>query len=300
MERFLVGIEDVDARLEHPRRCGMTEMRSPCYSVMGPRYIQDILETNEQFIDGLKFKGGSASLMPKSFLKEIADMAHQHGMYMSTGGWAEHMLMKGPSAFKQYVQECKDVGFDTLELNTDFLNFQEDDLLRLIRLIKNEGLKAKPQLDVSIGDALSLRDLQTEMDALIKRAERLLEAGADMIMFDSDGITKGVDEWRTDLVAKMIGRLGLQKIMFEADEPESVQWFVSKYGPGVNLFVDHSHIRNLECLRTTASWTGIMDTSLYHHMHHQFRWKLHILSHGLSHMSLRHTSRPKMGLIELQ
>lgn len=252
-----MGMEDVDARLEHPRRCGMTEIRSPFYSVMGPRCIQDILEANAHFIDGLKFKGGSASLMPKSFLKEIADMAHQHGIYMSTGGWAEHLLMKGPSAFKQYVQECKDVGFDTLELNTDFLNFQEDDLLRLIRLIKSEGLKVKPQLDVRVGEvSSSLRDLQTEMDTLIKRAERFLEAGADMIMFDADGITKGVDEWRTDLVAKMIGRLGLQKIMFEADEPESVQWFVNKYGSGVNLFVDHSHVRNLECLRTAADWTG--------------------------------------------
>ncbi|MCO5554448.1 hypothetical protein L7F22_007978 [Adiantum nelumboides] len=218
--------------------------------------FSDILEANGHFIDGLKFKGGSASLMPKNCLKEIADMVHQHGIYMSTGNWAEHLLMKGPSAFKQYVQECKDIGFDTLELNVDLLNFQEDDFLRLIRLIRSEGLKAKPQLDVRIEDASSLKDVQKEMDALIKKAERFLEAGADMIMFDADGITKGVDEWRTDLVAKMIGRLGLQKIMFEADEPESVQWFVSKYGPGVNLFVDHSHVSSLECLRSPASWTG--------------------------------------------
>lgn len=65
---------------------------------------QDMLETHAAFVDGLKFKGGSASLMPKSFLKEIAQMAHQHGLYLSTGGWAEHVLQKGPSAFKQYIQ----------------------------------------------------------------------------------------------------------------------------------------------------------------------------------------------------
>ncbi|MCO5594370.1 hypothetical protein L7F22_048400 [Adiantum nelumboides] len=77
-----------------------------------------------------------------------------------------------------------------------------------------------------------------------------------MIMFDADGITKCVDEWRTDLVAKMIGRLGLQKIMFEADEIESVQWLVSKYGSGADPFVDHSHVGSLECLRSPISWTG--------------------------------------------
>ncbi|MCO5574094.1 hypothetical protein L7F22_027871 [Adiantum nelumboides] len=149
----------------------MTEIRSPYYFVVGPLCIQDILEANGHFIDGLKFKGGSASLMPKYCLKEIADMVH----------WAEHLLMKGPS----------------------------NDFLRLIRLIRSKGLKAKPQLDVRIEDANSLKDVQIEMDAFIKKAKRFLEDGADMIMFDADGITKGVDEWRTDLVAKMIGRLGL-------------------------------------------------------------------------------------------
>ena len=71
------------------------------------------------------------------------------------------------------------------------------------------------------------------MDTLIRRAERCLEAGADMIMVDAEGITKDVDVWRTDLIARMAQRLGLQRIMFEANEPESVQWFVNRYGSRV-------------------------------------------------------------------
>ena len=67
-------------------------------------WYQDMLEKNATFVDGIKFKGGLASLMPESFLKEIANMAHQHGLYLSTGGWAEHVLQRGPSAFKQYIQ----------------------------------------------------------------------------------------------------------------------------------------------------------------------------------------------------
>lgn len=55
-------------------------------------------------MDGLKFSGGSDSLVPKSFVKEVIDMAHQHDIYVSTGDWAEHMLRKGPSAFKQYLE----------------------------------------------------------------------------------------------------------------------------------------------------------------------------------------------------
>lgn len=252
MGSYRFGFEDLDARLHKPRCLGMTEIRGPYYSVMGPRCIQDILETKGHFIDGLKFKGGSTSLMPRGFLKEIIGIAHQHAVYVSTGGWAEHVLAKGPSVFKQYVQDCKDLGFDILEWNTGFLNFPEEDLLRLIRIVKNEGLKAKPLLEVQIPDTenASFQQLQRDVNVLIKRAERCLEAGADMIMFDAEGITKDVGFcWRTDLIAKIIERLGLQRIMFEAEEPETLQWFVENYGSGINLFVDHSHAMRLECLR---------------------------------------------------
>ncbi|MCO5591839.1 hypothetical protein L7F22_045832 [Adiantum nelumboides] len=76
----------------------MTKIRSPYYFVMGPHCIQDILEADGHFIDGLKFKGGSASLMPKNCLKEIANMVHHYGIYMSTRNWAKHLLMKVPSS----------------------------------------------------------------------------------------------------------------------------------------------------------------------------------------------------------
>jgi len=43
--------------------------------------------------------------------------------------------------------------------------------------------------------------------------------------------------------------LGLEKVMFEAADPEVFGWYVKNYGPEVNLFVDHSQIVQLECLR---------------------------------------------------
>jgi phosphosulfolactate synthase (CoM biosynthesis protein A) len=38
--------------------------------------------------------------------------------------------------------------------------------------------------------------------------------------------------------------------MFEAAEPAVFGWYVKNYGPEVNLFVDHSQIVQLECLRS--------------------------------------------------
>lgn len=253
-------------RPEKPRLCGVTEIRSPEYSIIRHGALQDILEYMGEYVDGLKFSGGSHSLLPRAFVREITDLAHKHDVYVSTGDWAEHLLRRGPAAFKQYVEECKSLGFDTIELNTASLEIPEESLLRFIRLIKSSGLKAKPQFSVKfersdipnagnrafgayVAPVQRSYEFVEDVDLLIRRAERCLEAGADMIMIDADDVCKYADDLRADVIAKIVGRLGLEKAMFEASSSKTSEWFVGRYGPKVNLFIDHSQARNLECMR---------------------------------------------------
>ncbi|KAJ4703286.1 protein HEAT-STRESS-ASSOCIATED 32-like [Melia azedarach] len=257
--------EDED-RPEKPRRFGVTEMRSPQYALSNQKVLEDIFESMGQFVDGLKFSGGSHSLMPKSFIKEVVKMAHQHDVYVSTGDWAEHLIRSGPSAFKEYIEDCKQVGFDTVELNVGSLEIPEETLLRYVRLIRSAGLKAKPQFAVKfnksdiptgqdrafgayVAPAPRSTEYVEDVNLLIRRAERCLEAGADMIMIDADDVCKQAESVRADIIAKVIGRLGLEKTMFEASNSRTSEWFIRQYGPKVNLFVDHSQVMDLECLR---------------------------------------------------
>ncbi|KAI9198681.1 hypothetical protein LWI28_020533 [Acer negundo] len=258
--------DEDEYRPEKPRKFGVTEMRSPQYNLLNQNLLQDIFESMGPFVDGLKFSGGSHSLMPKSFIKEVINKAHQHDVYVSTGEWAEHLIRNGPSAFKEYVEDCKQVGFDTIELNVGSLEIPEETLLRYVRLIKDVGLKAKPQFAVKVNksDIPTGRDRAfgayippvpqstefiEDVDLLIRRAERCLEAGADMIMIDADDVCQHADSIRADIIAKVIGRLGLEKTMFEASNARTSEWFVRQYGSKVNLFVDHSQVMDLECLR---------------------------------------------------
>lgn len=71
---------------------------------------------------------------------------------------------------------------------------------------------------------------------MIRRAERCLEAGADMIMIDADDVCRQADSLRADIIAKVIGRLGLEKTMFEASNPKTSEWFIKQYGPRVSFF----------------------------------------------------------------
>lgn len=238
-----------------PRTKGVTEIRGPYYTVMGKRYLEDVLETMGEYVDSLKFAAGSFSLMKRNVLKEIIDTAHRYNVLVSTGGWMEYVLTQGPEAVERYVKECKDIGFDIIEISCGFITMPVDDWVQLVELVKKAGLKPKPEVGIQFGSggATSIAELEAEGTKdpawAISEAKRFLDAGAYMIMIESEGITENVKTWRTDVPPKIIDALGLEKVMFEAADPEVFGWYIKNYGPEVNLFVDHSQIVHLETLR---------------------------------------------------
>jgi phosphosulfolactate synthase (CoM biosynthesis protein A) len=246
----------VNERETKPRSRGITEIRGPYYTPMGKRYLEDVLETMGTYIDVLKFAGGSFSLMPRKAVQELLDLCHSYDVMVSTGGFIEHVLTQGPEAVNWYIEECKEMGFDIIEISSGFITIPTDDWLRLIEKVQKAGLKAKPEVGIQFGagGATTEGELAAEgtrdPEWAIQQAKRFVDAGAYMIMIESEGITENVKTWRTDVVAKIIQALGLEKPMFEAADPEVFAWYVKNYGAEVNLFVDHSQIVQLECLRS--------------------------------------------------
>jgi phosphosulfolactate synthase (CoM biosynthesis protein A) len=246
----------VNQRESKPRTRGLTEIRGPYYTPMGKRYLEDVLETMSEHVDSLKFAGGSFTLMPRPILKDIIDLAHRYNVLVSTGGFIEHVLAQEPDMVARYIQECRNVGFDILEISSGFITIPTDDWLRLVDHVQKAGLKAKPEVGIQFGagGATTIAELEAEgthdVGWTIAQARRFLEAGAYLIMIESEGITENVKAWRTDVAAHIIDALGLEKVMFEAADPEVFAWYIKNYGIDVNLFVDHSQIVQLECLRS--------------------------------------------------
>jgi phosphosulfolactate synthase (CoM biosynthesis protein A) len=246
----------INERPTKPRSRGITEIRGPYYTPMGRRYLDDVLETMGAYVDALKFAGGSFSLMPRAVLRELLNLCHAHEVLVSTGGFIEHVLTLGPEAVKRYIQECKEVGFDIIEVSSGFITIATDDWLRLVEQVQKAGLKAKPEVGIQFGAGGATAEAELAAEGTrspewaIAQARRFLDAGAYIIMVESEGITENVKSWRTDVAAKFINELGLDKLMFEAADPEVFAWYIKNYGPEVNLFVDHSQIVQLECLRS--------------------------------------------------
>jgi phosphosulfolactate synthase (CoM biosynthesis protein A) len=239
-----------------PRQRRLTEIRGPYYSPLGRRQLEDLLEGFGRYVDILKFAGGSFALMTGQAIRGMVEVCHQHGVLVSTGGFIEFVLTRGPEAVGRYLDTCKRLGFDIVEVSSGFVTVPSDDLVRLVERVKQAGMLAKPEVGIQFGagGASAVGELEAEgtsdPEAAIRQARRYLDAGAHLIMIESEGITENVRSWRTDVVARIAGELGLDKVMFEAADPEVFGWYVKTYGPEVNLFVDHSQVVQLECLRS--------------------------------------------------
>lgn len=254
-------------RLPKPRSAGVTEIRGPYYSAYGKRHLQDLLETMGTHIDGLKFAGGSFSLMPEPAVRELVDLAHQHGVYVSTGGWMEHILMQSDArdAVDRYVKMCKNIGFDVIECSTGFLSIPPDDFIRLVDKVQSSGIKAKPELGIQFGAGgdTAAEDLEaagtSDSSKVVHLAKRFInDLGVERVMIESEGITENVKHWRTDVIQSIMRDIPSENVMFEAADPAVFNWYIREFGVDVNLFVDHSQIVQLSCLRS-GIW-GMADT----------------------------------------
>jgi phosphosulfolactate synthase (CoM biosynthesis protein A) len=246
----------LNQRQAKPRTRGLTEIRGPYYTPMGPRYLQDVLDTMGRYVDALKFAGGSFSLMPRRVVRELIEVCHAHDVAVSTGGFIETVLTQGADAVRAYLRECVEIGFDVVEVSSGFLTIPPDDLLRLVEQVQKTSLKAKAEIGVQFGagGASPAAELAAEgvrdLEWAVGLARRCLDAGAYQIMLESEGVTENVTAWRTEVPARFAAALGLENVTFEAADPEVFAWYVKNYGPEVNLFVDHSQIVQLECLRS--------------------------------------------------
>lgn len=245
----------MNGRDPKPRTKSITEIRGPYYAMTPPTYTKELLEGMGEHIDGYKYAGGSFALMPADYVRKINRICHDHDVYVSTGGWIENLLVRAPHHIDDYIEECKRLEFDMIELSTGFIQLPIPDLLVLIEKVKKAGLKPKPEIGIQFGAGGDSSKAELEAEGtrdpqiLIDTANECLNAGASIIMIESEGITENADPWRTDVAAKIMKEVGMENVMFEAADPHVFEWYIKNYGIDVNVFIDHSQIVQLECLR---------------------------------------------------
>ena len=192
-----------------PRKTGLTEIRGPYYTPMGKRYLEDVLETMGAYVDSLKFAGGSFALMPRAAVGELIDLCHRHDVLVSTGGFLEYVLRQSCDAVGPYIQECKELGFDIVEISCGFITIPIDDWIRLVQQVKQAGLKPKPEIGVQFGagGATTAEELAAEGASLLlcSRSEEAINQAANEIAQATGAkvLAVAADVSKTDEIARL-------------------------------------------------------------------------------------------------
>jgi len=243
-----VKIDDLPPK---PRKYGLIEIRGPYYTSVSYGYLKDLLDDWGEYVDGYKFAGGSMRLLSKEKVKKIIKICHDYNVYVSTGGFIERVILQGDKAVDNYIEECKELDFDVIEISSGFISIPLDYKLDMVKRVMNRGLKAKPEVSLIIGAGGGTHIIGYEEEIKLRSVEDFIQecrifinAGVNMIMIESEGITEDLppEKWRTDVVKKLIDNFGFEKLMFEASDPPVFKWYLKNISKNVNLFIDHTQI----------------------------------------------------------
>ena len=136
-----------------------------------------------EYVDSLKFAGGSFSLMPRQAVKEIIEVAHSHDVLVSTGGFIERVLVQGKDAGRCVHQRVRGAW---LRHNRDLKRLHHHPHRRLAAAggesarLRAQG-QAGGRYPVRGGRGTTIGELEAEgtrdVEWAIGQAKRFLEAG---------------------------------------------------------------------------------------------------------------------------
>src|SRR3989454_978379 len=112
---------------EKPRKTGVIEFRGPYYTPVTYGYLSDLLDDWGEYVDGFKFAGGSMRLLDREKTRKMIQLCHEHDVYVSTGGFVERVIVQGPEAVDKYLEECKSLGFDMVEVSSGLAPIKLED-----------------------------------------------------------------------------------------------------------------------------------------------------------------------------
>ncbi|TMI25835.1 phosphosulfolactate synthase [Candidatus Bathyarchaeota archaeon] len=232
-----------------PRDKGVIEIRGPYYTSVSYGYLRDLLEDWSEYVDGYKFAGGSMRLLPRETTRKVISLCHDHGVYVSTGGFVERVIVEGSDIVDRYLEECKALEFDIVEVSSGLAPMKLEDKVGIVRQVQKLGMKAKPEVSMMIGagggtHVVGYKTKMRTFQDVANEAQAHLDVGAKLLMLESEGITEDLppSKWRKDAVKKLVYRFGYKTWMFEASDPPVFKWYLKSFGTDVNLFIDHSQV----------------------------------------------------------
>jgi phosphosulfolactate synthase (CoM biosynthesis protein A) len=247
-ERAFANVLPIVEPRPKPRKVGLTEVRDRAVSL---EQTKNLVGVFGDYIDCMKWTMGGPRLVSAQLVKEKNVYLRENNIDVSTGGFLERMLLSGGSRHvPEFLDECKRLDFNVVEVSSGTTILPLADKLELIKTVNKAGLKAKPEVMMAYSPSgPNPVSTPANADMIIYETEKCLDAGAWLVTIEEDGVFRYVDEWAYDLVFRLVRTVGLERILFESSDPAVFNWLVKTFGTDVNIFIDPSDIMTLAGLR---------------------------------------------------
>jgi phosphosulfolactate synthase len=217
MSGFELGLPPRDGGLTHVIDKGL-----------GPRGWEDVLETSGDFIDIVKLGWGTAYVTPN--LREKLDVLREKPVVIG-GTFFEAVVVQ--DKLEEYKRWLHELGLTHVEISDGVIDLPRERKLELI---------AEFARDFTVLSEVGSKDSEAVFAPYewVRWIKEELAAGAWKVITEGrEGATAGIyrptGEMRTGLVDEIVHEIDLDSLLFEAPSKASQAWFITQFGPGVNL-----------------------------------------------------------------
>lgn len=242
------GFLRVPTRSVKPRSQGLTVLSD---KHMGPRAVEDLLESGADFLDWVKLSMGSARVLPEEVVRQKISLYRDADVkVLLTGDVFELAVNQG--VVRRVYETAASLGFDGVEIATAQTILSLDAKVALVGLARSSGLTAVAEVGQK-----GVYDRPADGSWLAHEGHVLREAGADLILLQGEGIMEGVDDIDAATLFAVASKLGTDGVVFQGKDERAQAWFVENFGPEVNLDIDMGQLLSVELMRRGLRKRGL-------------------------------------------
>jgi phosphosulfolactate synthase len=227
MNKDIFNISNLPDRTVKPRESGLTMVMDKGLSL---REAEALIENGQHLIDLLKLGFGTAVVTPQ--LKEKIKLYKDAGFKVYFGGTLfEAYAIR--NQFDDYRRVLDTFGIDHVEVSDGSMEIAHEDKCEYIRTLAKDFTVIS---EVGSKDAEKIIPPYEWIDMM----EKEIQAGVWKVIAEAResgtvGVFRGSGEVRSGLVAEIIRKIPLEKIIWEAPLKAQQVWFIKLYGANINL-----------------------------------------------------------------
>lgn len=202
---------------------------------LGPSQVADLVATAGEHVDVAKFGWATARLQPETVLREKLRLYAAGGVATCTGGtFLELAHVQG--RVREFLDAAGELGFAMVEVSDGVDPMPAEDKLGLVREAKERGFRVFSE----VGKKDPEDDARLSLEDRVEAVLRELDAGAERVILEGResgtvGIYDRTGKPATELLHRIVERIGLDRLVFEAPRKDQQVWMIRTFGPRVNL-----------------------------------------------------------------